>query len=175
MNKVNKETNRQIVFSEKTDDAINGYALAITFVLISIFVFVKNDYFYFPIIANIVGVFLGIIGIVGCGIEISKSVSIKGIGNICLGILCLLLWYAIYICINNIILNILVFSLLMLGCYGIALGILQFFYSVGTLISSVIKENDKMNALKDVFLLLTQLLGVVLTLLNILKLVGIII
>lgn len=44
--KENKPKEKKIIFSEKIDDAINGYAIGLTFILMALFLFWKQDYLW---------------------------------------------------------------------------------------------------------------------------------
>ena len=88
---------KKIVFSEIIDSQINGYAVGISFLGISTFLLIKNTYFQWPILTYIIGAIFGLIGIAGIGTELDKNKKLKGIGNLVIGLLCLAVWFAIYI------------------------------------------------------------------------------
>lgn len=161
---MNKE--KSIVFSKEVDSSINGFAVGISFSLISAFMFWKSDYFSLPVITYSVGALLGAIGIWGCGIEISRIIRIKGFSDFILGAFFLLLWGVLYFVFNLLVLNVIGFLLLVLGCYGSLRGLFFIGYSFA------VGMKGKGGLLKNLLLLLTQLSGVILTILNILKIFG---
>lgn len=168
-----EEKSSKIIFSEKIDSAINGYALAITFIAVSVFLVVKNDYFFYPIISYIIGVVSGVIGILGLGVELSKNKSIKGIGSFWIGATFLVLWAICYFNFNNVFTNIVTFSLLF-GLYPALIGLFQIIYSIFVANNSDDKKENKNEKIKNIFLILTQIFGLILTTLNILKIIGVI-
>ena len=170
----NNKRKKKIVFSEKIDSAINGYAVGISFLLVSAFVLAKDEYFVYPIISYIIGAFLGIIGILGCGTEISKSAKIKGIDNFLVGAIFVGIWLVYYLNFSIIVLNIIMLLFLIVGCYGVVRGIIEIFFSF---FYSTFGQSDtisKTEKFKNTFLLLTQIFGFALTILNILKIIGVI-
>lgn len=172
MEKGKKE--KKIVFSEKIDDAINGYSIGITFVLISAFIFCKTDYFVIPQISYTVGSVFGMLGILMCGSELSKSIKPKGIDNLAYGIVFLLIWGIVYHFFSDVVWsNILILFFLVFGCYGTIRGCIEFAYSIFSSTSEKSIENSKTTTFKNLFLILTQVFGLILTLLNILKMLGI--
>ena len=83
MKKEKKE--KKIVFTKEIDSAINGFALGVSFLGIGIFLLVKPDYFFAPIISYILGAIIGAIGVLGIGVELSKTSKIKGMDNLAIG------------------------------------------------------------------------------------------
>lgn len=159
---------KKIVFSESIDDSINGLALGVSFSLVSAFVLWQSDYFYFPIFSYGVGAILGIIGIACCTIEITKISKIKGIDDFILGIIFLLVWGIEYYFFDVVWLNIILFVALLFGGYGVLKGVLEIAYSF------ILNVKGRKGIAKNALLLLTQFFGLILTVLNILKLVGVI-
>lgn len=165
---------KKIVFNKKIDDAINGYSVGLTFALVSVLIFYKADYFVIPQISYIVGSLFGILGVLICGNELSKSIKPKGIDNLIYGVIFLLIWGVIYYFFNNIVwLNVLILFFLVFGCYGTIRGCIEFIFSIFSSISEKSAENGKTTIFKNIFLFLTQVFGLVLTVLNILKMLGI--
>lgn len=170
----NNEKEKKIVFNKKIDDAINGYSVGITFVLVSVFIFYKTDYFVIPQISYVVGSIFGILGVLICGSELSKSIKPKGIDNLAYGVIFLLIWGILYYFFGDIVwLNVLFLFFLVFGCYGTIRGCIEFGFSIFSSISAKSTENGKTTIFKNVFLILTQIFGLILTGLNILKMLGI--
>ena len=78
--KAKEKKQREIVFSEEIDSAINGYAIGLSFTGIGIFLLLKPDYFAIPFISYVVGAIIGVIGVLGTGVELSKHSKVKGLG-----------------------------------------------------------------------------------------------
>lgn len=171
--KVNKPN--QIIFSEEIDSAINGYAIGLSFTGIGVFLLLKPDYFSIPIISYIVGAIIGVFGVLGTGLELSKHSKIKGMGNLTAGMLFLGCWLWGYIKVHAIWLNILIFIVLVLGCYLICLGLIQSAVSIIRNIRESRKERAESkskvigSAVTQIVLFLTQLCGLLLAIINISK------
>lgn len=166
---------KQIVFSEETDSAINGYAIGISFTGIGVFLLLKPDYFAIPIISYIVGAIIGVIGVLGTGVELSKHSKVKGMGNLTAGMLFLSGWLWGYLKVHAIWLNILIFILLVLGCYLVCLGLIQSVVSIVRNVRESRKERNESkskvigSAITQIVLFLTQLCGLLLAIINVLK------
>ena len=166
---------RQIVFSEEIDSAINGYAIGISFTGIGVFLLIKPDYFAIPIISYIVGAIIGVFGVLGTGVELSKHSKVKGLGNLTAGMLFLSGWLWGYLKVHVIWLNILIFILLVLGCYSVCLGLIQSVVSIVRNVRESRKEKNESNgkvigsAITQIVLFLTQLCGLLLAIINVLK------
>ncbi len=166
---------KQIIFSEEIDSAINGYAIGISFTGIGVFLLLKPDYFALPVISYIVGACIGIIGVLGTGVELSKFSKVKGLGSLTVGILLLGIWALAYVKVHAIWLNILVFILLVVGCYAVSLGLIQGAVSIISNIrrDKIEKSESKVkvigSAVTQIILFLTQLCGLLLAIINILK------
>lgn len=166
MKKKGKE--KTYVFSKIIDDRINGYAIGISFLIISTFLLIKSTYFYFTAITYIIGAIFGIIGIAGIGTELDKTKKIKGIGNLVIGLILLGIWLALYIGFkNNIVANIFGMVFLIIGAYGFVRGLLELLYSIWL---GFLKSDQSIGQkIKTIVLFLTQIGGLTLTILNILK------
>ena len=166
---------KEIVFSESTDRAINGYAIGISFTGIGVFLLLRPDYFVIPIISYIVGAIIGVFGVLGTGMELSKHSKVKGLGNLIMGMLFLGGWLLGYTQVHTVWLNIVIFLLLVLGCYAVCLGLIQSIVSIAKNIqASQIEESNSKgkvigSALTQIVLFLTQLCGLLLAVINVLK------
>ena len=154
------------VFNEETDKKINSFAFGISFSLISVFLLTNKTYFALNWITNLVGAIFGFFGLAGIGTEIDKSQKFKGVGNLVLGVIFTGAWFVIYTLTENWLVNTLIFVLLCLGVFAFALGIIQFLYSVFEAIKT---EETLSKKMKPIFAFITQMCGLVLTILNILK------
>lgn len=166
---------KEIVFTEEIDNAINGYAIGISFTGIGVFLLLKPDYFAIPVVTYIIGAIIGVIGVLGTGLELSKYSKVKGLGNLTWGMLFLGIWVVAYTRVRAIWLNIIVFSLLVFGCYAVCLGLIQGIVSIAGNIREANQEKQESNgkvigtALTQIVLFLTQLCGLLLAVINVLK------
>ena len=164
----NDKKEKKPVFSEIIDSQINGYAIGISFLGISAFLLINNTYFHWTGLTYFIGAVFGLIGIVGIGTELDKSKKIKGIGNIIIGLICLGIWIAIFLLLkNNPLANTFGMVFLILGAYGFVRGVLELFYSIW--LEVAYSERSFTKITKAIFVFITQLCGLALTILNILK------
>ena len=179
--KEHNEKTKEFVFSEEIDSAINGYALGATLLGIGIFLLIKPDYFPLPIVSYIIGAVIGILGTLGIGIELSKTAKIKGINNIAIGVVLVAIWLVTYLKIQSLWVNIMFIILLILGCFAVFLGIFQGIYSIIENVN-VNKQQKKEHPergktlgsmISQIILFLTQLCGLGLAIINIIKAAGI--
>ncbi len=166
---------KKIIFSKEIDSAINGYAIGISFLGIGLFLLFKPDYFFQPLISYIIGAIIGAFGVMGTGIELSKTSKIKGMDNLTIGLVVFALWMVAYIKFSAVWANILFFALLIIGAYAICLGLIQAIYSI----VSNIKSRNSLESGKSkysvssligqVVLLITQLCGLIVAILNVVQ------
>ena len=162
-------------FSKEVDDAINGYAIGVSFLSIGIFLLLKPNYFYLPIISYILGAVIGLFGFFGTGLELSKNSKIKGFDNLIGGISLLIVWIITYIKISALWANIVFFVLLVLGAYATCLGLFQGIYSIFQNIKNrKSEEKSKTSIINQIVLFLTQLCGLAVAIFNVLKAINII-
>lgn len=161
----NKE--KKILFSEKIDNAINGYALAITFMGISLFLLNNLNYFGNEIVSKIVLVICAAIGILGTFTELDKNDTIKGLGDLGVGLIFFVPWLLIYIYVKNIFLHILGFILLIIGVYGMMSGIIKVVVSIFYVVPS--KERKFKSIGINFFTALPAVASFVLVVFNIIK------
>ena len=169
-----KKKEKKIVFTEKIDDNINGYSIGFTFILIALFLFWRQDYLKFEIATRVVGIVVAALGILMCSLQLSKTAKIEGIMDFCIGAFFFLAWLILYLKVNWLIINLLSIALLTLGLYGMIRGMMEICYSVWTKIIVPTEEKSKSVKAKEAFLLITQIFGFALTVLNILKIFGLV-
>ena len=166
---------KEIVFSAEIDSAINGYAIGISFTGIGLFLLLRPDYFTIPIISYIIGAIIGVIGVLGTGIELSKHAKVKGLGNLVVGFLFLGIWLWGYIKVQSIWLNILIFIVLVIGVYAICLGLIQGLVSIVRNVRQIRADKDTSKskaiggAVTQIILFLTQLCGLLIAIVNVFK------
>ena len=173
----NKEVNKKakkIVFSEKIDDNINGYSAGFTFIAIALFLFWRQDYLRFEVVTRVVGIIVAALGILVCSIQLSKTIQIEGLTDFSIGAVAFFAWLILYLKVNWLIVNLVSITFLTFGLYGMIRGIMEISYSVWTKIIVTTEEKSKSVKAKEVFLLITQIFGFALTILNILKIFGVV-
>ena len=176
MNKEKKE--KKIVFTKEIDSVINGFALGISFLGIGIFLLVKPDYFFAPIISYILGAIIGAIGVLGIGVELSKTSKIRGMDNLAIGAVLFAIWVISYTKISAVWANVVFFIFLIFGAYAICLGFIQAVYSIISNAKSRVMVDDKPKhaigaLIGQVVLLITQICGLVIALLNVIQAVNV--
>jgi len=123
-----------IVNSVKRDDAYNGIALALTFIIFSLFFYLSPSFFEYKYLSYGFSILFAVIGIIGIGIELNRLSDSKegifdnlGIG-IGLGLLIIFIWVIVstYL-ISAWYINIIFTILLLLPIYGIMLGSIYLF------------------------------------------------
>lgn len=125
-----KNKEKKIYFNEKIDSAINGYALAITFIGIGIFLLNNLNYFGNQVVSLVVlGVF-SLFGMLGVMVELSKNDKIKGLDDLSVGLILFTIWVGLFVFVNKIWINILTFILMIIGMYGIVSGIIKIIVSI---------------------------------------------
>lgn len=163
-----KDKKKNIVFSEIIDSKINGYALGFSLLLVSTFLLFNSTYLHWSWLTYSVGAVLGILGIGGIGCELDKSKKVKGIGNLSCGLIFLGVWLALFVYFNDKpVVNFLGMFPLIFGAYGSLKGLIELFYSIWLEITNSQRSISKIS--KAVFVFITQICGLVLTILNILK------
>ncbi len=161
------------IFSEAIDSAINGYAVGISFTGIGVFLLLKPDYFFVPIVSYIVGAVVGAFGVIGTGIELSKTSKIKGLGNLTMGLVVFAIWLVSYIRISAFWANLVFFVFLVFGTYTICLGTIQSIVSISQNIKRV-KANTDANEgngtiISQIVLFLTEMCGLIVAVLNVIS------
>ena len=173
MNKEKKE--KKIVFTKEIDSAITGYAIGISFSGIGLFLLLKPDYFGYPIVSCIIGAIIGAFGVMGTGIELSKTSKVKGMDNFTMGLVIFAIWLFVYLKFSFVWSNILCFVLLIIGAFAICLGLIQAIYSIVWNVKSrnpLDNEKPKYskgNIISQIVLLATQMCGLIVAILNVLK------
>lgn len=110
--KENKKEKR-IIFSEKIDDNISTFSVALTFFIIGIFLTYNKNYFQNEIVSTvikIVFIVLGILGFITFVNKFNKNHQIKGMDNLIVGIVVILIWFLIYFYLKSTIAILLYFS-----------------------------------------------------------------
>ncbi len=163
------KSDKKIVFSEKIDNAINGFAIGLTFLGIAVFLALKPNYFGLPIISYIISALMGILGFGGTWLELSKIVKIKGMGMFVTGCIFIATWLVVYIEFDFWISNIISFISLILGAYCACTGLFQGIYSIFDNIKNNKKNGQKSNIISQIILFATQVCGLFIAVVNVIK------
>lgn len=167
---MDKKDKKKIIFSEEVDSAINGYALSITFIGVGLFLLNNLNYFGNTIVSIVILTIFTIIGVVGAFSELSKNKLLKGLDDFGTGAIFFGGWLGIYLFINVTWLNIVSFAALILGIYGMSLGLIRVGYSI----LNDAKRSDKRvkNSIINILKLLPSLASFVLVIFNIIKIIN---
>lgn len=162
-----KKAEKKVEFTEEIDSAINGYALAITFIIIGLFLLNNLDYFGNNVVSIVILSIFTFIGVVGTFTELSKNKAVKGLDNLGIGIVFFIPWLLLYILVNNVWINIACFIFLIIGSYFFIYGTIKIGYSI----MNNAKESNKATKIiiKDIFKILPALASFVLVIFNIIK------
>lgn len=160
---------KKIVFNEEIDSAISGYALAMTFIGIGIFLLNNMDYFNNKIISYIVLGIVSVIGIIGTTVELDKNKVIKGFGDIGVGIVFLLPWLIVYIFSNSLFFKIITLISLLIGGFAFISGILKIIVSIFIYVPG--DDNKIKKITVNFFKALPAIASFVLVIFNIIKII----
>ena len=167
---------KKILFSEEIDSAINGFAVGFLFIGTGLFLLLKPDYFEEPVASYIVGAIIGLFGVMGTGIEISKATKLKGMDMLSIGAVFFVGWLVQYVYIHALWANIVFFFLLIIGTYGILLGLFRAIYSIIHSAKNRTPDDGEQASsisfgklISQIVLFLTQLCGLIVAVLNVLK------
>lgn len=164
-----KNKEKKICFNERIDSSINGYALAITFIGIGIFLLNNLTYFGNRTVSLVVLAIFSIIGMLGMMLELSKNNKIKGIDDLGVGFFLFLIWLFCFLVINKLCVNIITFFLMIIGIYGIVSGIIKIIVSI--FIDDKKERSTTKKVLISFFKLLPSIASFVLVIFNILKII----
>jgi hypothetical protein len=172
-----RDKEKKITFSEEIDSSISGFALVITFIIVGVFLIFNKNYFGNEMVATIIQWIFIIIGCLGFSTEISnmnKNRGIKGIDNLIIGIVLIIIWAGIYYFIKHWIGNVIGFLFLVIGLYGGCRGIIEIGYSILKKNKKNKEERDKFGVIKEIILMLSEIAGIALIVVQILQAVKVI-
>jgi hypothetical protein len=163
---------KKIIFSEEVDNKISGLAVVLGFLSIGIFLLLFPSYFGNKLATALTRWIFILIGIIGLIIELSKTKgsNIKGLENFIVGIVLLGMWTVLFLYKNIWWINIISFFIFLIGLYGLYLGSIQIVYSIIQTVRS--HKETKKSVTTDIGLLLTKVLGLVLVILQLIKVLG---
>lgn len=160
---------KEIIFSDEVDGKISGFALVLSFLSVGIFLLLFPEYFGNKVTATIIRWIFISIGLIGLMVELSKNKSsnIKGVDNFLAGVGLVGLWAVLFTYINIWYVNVISFFILLVGLYGLYLGLIQIIYSAIQTVRNH-KEN-KESVTTDIGVLLTKILSLILVIVQIIK------
>ncbi len=163
---------KKIIFSEEVDNKISGFALVLAFLSIGIFLLIFPSYFGNKLVAFVIRWIFVSIGIIGLFAELSetKSSNIKGLDDFILAVAFLGLCTVLYVSTNILWIHIISFLILIIGIYGLYLGSIRIIYSIFQNVRN--HKETKKSITIDIGLLLTKILGLVLVILQLIKVLG---
>lgn len=170
MNKTDKKKESKIIFDEKIDKSISGFALVFAFIIIGILL--QFDSSFFGEATSVIKITFIIVGILGLLTEISNlniNYNIKGLDNIGIGFFLLVASYLlkVYVDVSSwylffaILFETGLFFFLLISMYGFCRGIIEMFYSI---YKNYKEKHIKENLFSSIIVTLTQLFGLVLIL-----------
>ena len=157
---------KKITFSEKIDDNINTFSVALTFLIIGIFLTYNKNYFQNEIVSTVIKIifiFFGIIGFITFVGKFNKNHQIKGMDNLIAGIVIFLIWFFIYFYVKSTIANTIMFFFLIFGLYGTCRGVLEILYSLKN------ESKNILGAIKKMIPIISELFGIMLIAIQILQ------
>ena len=166
-----KNNNKKIVFNEEIDSSISGFALVFAFILIGVFLQFNSSFFSESnTLIKIIFVIFGILGFFTEMNNLNLKFRIKGIDNIGIGIVLLVVLYVLYITINFSkwykifigIYELVFFIFLLLAIYAVFAGLLQMAYSLYQNYKS--NEHKKRKVFSSLIVILTQIASLILIL-----------
>lgn len=158
---------REIVFSKEIDDRINGFSVIFMFIVGGFVLQYFPNHFGDSVVTSWIKWTCIIVGMIGLATEVGKiKGNIRGFDDIIWACLCVGIWIILHIFHDHWFVNILVYGVLLVGAYELALGVQKIMYSISR-IRMQPKEDRKQSG--DILGLSTNLLGIVLVLLQLYK------
>lgn len=119
--------NREKNNKTEAERIIEGVSLWLAFLLVSVYLYITPDYFYYTWITKTTSIFFGVLGVIGLSLELNKlnnNDTKLGLDNLGIGLGIGALW--LYLNSVNIypILNVALLFLLLLSIYGILMGLI---------------------------------------------------
>ena len=162
---------KEIVFDEKIDSSINGFALVFAFIIIGIMLQFDNS--FFGSATTMIKIVFIIVGIMGLFTEIKRlniRLNIKGLGDIGIGVFILTVSYLLKINIDVsdwieiivILYEMFLFFTILISIYGCCKGLIEMFYSIYKNYKE--NRNKMINLFSSIMAVLSQLFGLVLIL-----------
>lgn len=160
---------KKICFSEEIDSRINGYALALAFIVCGLLLQFLPVYFGNKIVTEVIKWIFIVFSVASFAVESGKTkIGIVGLDDTILGVMFVGVWFALYWFGNHWLFNIIGFIFLLFGVYGFLSGIQKVVYSISK-IPHTRKELSKEEKKTDIILFVTKIFGLILTIVQIAK------
>lgn len=160
---------KKIYFSEEIDGRINGYALALAFIVCGLMLQFLPVYFGNKIVTEVIKWIFIVVGVAGFAVESGKTkIGIVGLDDTVLGIMFVGVWFALYWFGKHWVFNIIGFVCLLFGVYGFLSGVQKIVYSISK-IPHTRKELSKEEKKTDIILFVTKIFGLILAIIQIAK------
>jgi hypothetical protein len=171
MGKVKQNKVKKIIFDERTDSTINGFAVVLAFVGVGIILQLDNN--FFGLATNFIKIVFIVVGILGFITEVNRlnfKNDIKGLYNLLLGVFLLIILIAMktyihadsWFFIIKYFYQVLLFLFILFSIYGFARGLIEMIYSI---MINYKKDNGKLkkeSVFKNIVFVLSQLFGLLL-------------
>lgn len=161
-----KTKEKKIYFSKEIDSRINGFSLIIAFIGVGVLLQFCPDYFGNSFITKFVKILFIIFGVLGFISELinkEKTNKILGIDNLAIGLFFTGLWLFLFLKFNHWVANTLSFFMLIIGLYGVSVGIQQIIYSFYI----NVKKKSKIISKSEWFISISKLAGFILVIFQI--------
>lgn len=160
---------KKIYFSEEIDSRINGYSLALAFVVCGLLLQFLPVYFGNKIVTEVIKWIFIVFGIAGFAVESGKTkIGIIGLDDVVLGAMFIGAWFALYWFGKHWAFNIIGFACLLFGVYGFLCGVQKIVYSISK-IPHTRKALSKEEKKTDIILFITKIFGLILAIIQIAK------
>lgn len=139
---------------KKNDDFIEGFSVAVAFIIISIYLLFFDSNFYSPYLKYVLSALTGIIGAVGMSIEVNKITGKKfKLDNLSLGVVLIGLYFFLSDYFNNDFLQTIILILFLFGAYSTIEGLVTMCKMV------ILQTNSKKQKVRNFFAFLFEMIG----------------
>jgi len=161
-----KKENGNNKLNENVTSIINAISMLVTYIIIGFVMYFKNDFFGSVTKAIVIGfTIVGLLGIVTEGRKFNLSYKMKGLDNVLLGSVVLVLFYLMraFIDISKyneyavFVFQIVLFLFMLVGIFVFCKGIFEMIYSVS------LRSKDKGigNVVSSVFIMIAQIVALI--------------
>lgn len=171
-----KRSNKKVVFSDNVVSIINAISILVTYIVIGLILYFKSNFFGSVTKAIVIGfTVVGILGIITEGRKLNISYRLKGLDNVLVGTILMVIFYLLRVFIKTdsyneiavFVYQIVLFLFLLTAVFVFCKGIMEMIYSmvlkskdkgVGVIISSILVMVAQLIAL---FILILQIFNIV--------------
>jgi len=171
-----KESSKKVVISDNVRSIINAISILITYIVIGLLLYFNNNFFGSVTKAIVIGFTgVGVLGIITEGRKLNISYNLKGLDNVLIGSILMVLFYLLRVFIKTdkygeiavFVYQIVLFLFLLTAVFVFCKGIMEMIYSmslkskdkgIGVIISSTLVMIAQIIAL---FILILQIFNIV--------------